>query len=134
MSGRKIFNPSFLTVEILQKNVIFVLLIEIIFVAIVAFLTFQRFHTHHSRSMFGRVIKTKSVKYMPFLLTLATFFNGVVWSVYAFLPVDPYILVPNGLGLLLTLGQLALYITYYKSTPREDENENKSEVELSQIA
>ena len=39
------------------------------------------------------VIKTKSVKYMPFFLSLASFMNGVVWVIYACLKFDPYILV-----------------------------------------
>lgn len=39
------------------------------------------------------VIKTKSVKYMPFFLSLANFMNGVVWVIYACLQFDPYILV-----------------------------------------
>jgi len=39
------------------------------------------------------VIKTKSVKYMPFFLSLANFMNGVVWVIYACLKFDPYILV-----------------------------------------
>ncbi|TQE08694.1 hypothetical protein C1H46_005678 [Malus baccata] len=51
------------------------------------------------------VIKTKSVKYMPFLLSLANFCNRIVWSIYAvFLKLDPYILFPNALGSLSGVG------------------------------
>ena len=39
------------------------------------------------------VIKTKSVKYMPFFLSLANFMNGAIWIVYACLKFDLYILV-----------------------------------------
>lgn len=39
------------------------------------------------------VIKTRSVKYMPFSLSLATFVNSIVWCLYALMPLDPYILV-----------------------------------------
>ncbi|KAK6920727.1 SWEET sugar transporter [Dillenia turbinata] len=135
-----------------RKNLILVLLIELIFMAIVAFITLKFFHTHESRSMIvgilccifnvimyaspltvmSQVIRTRSVKYMPFLLTLANFANALVWSIYALLPVDPYILFPNGSGFLLAVAQLILYATYYKSTPKEDGN--KGEVELSQTA
>ncbi|KAK1549148.1 hypothetical protein Q3G72_005383 [Acer saccharum] len=47
------------------------------------------------------VIKTKRVKYMPFTLSFANFCNGIVWLIYALLKLDPYILVPNGLGSLI---------------------------------
>lgn len=40
-----------------------------------------------------RVIQTKSVKYMPFYLSLANFANGIIWSLYALLKFDPNILV-----------------------------------------
>lgn len=39
------------------------------------------------------VISTKSVEYMPFFLSLASFANGVAWTTYAFLPFDPFIAV-----------------------------------------
>lgn len=40
-----------------------------------------------------RVIRTKSVKYMPFLLSFANFANGIVWTTYALLKWDPFIVV-----------------------------------------
>jgi solute carrier family 50 protein (sugar transporter) len=39
------------------------------------------------------VITTKSVEYMPFFVSLASFANGVAWSAYAFIKFDPFILV-----------------------------------------
>ena len=39
------------------------------------------------------MIKTKSVKYMPFTLSLANFCNGIVWAIYALLKFDPNVLV-----------------------------------------
>ncbi|KAH0856473.1 hypothetical protein HID58_084734 [Brassica napus] len=71
------------------------------------------------------VIKTKSVKYMPFFLSLASFMNGVVWVIYACLKFDPYILIPNGLGSLSGLAQLILYATYYRTTNWNDEDGDK---------
>lgn len=58
------------------------------------------------------VIRTKSVKYMPFLLSFFQFFNGGVWSAYALLVKDYYIGVPNGIGFLLGSAQLLLYAIY----------------------
>lgn len=39
------------------------------------------------------VITTKSVEYMPFFLSLASFGNGACWTTYAFIPFDPFIAV-----------------------------------------
>ncbi|XP_031124131.1 bidirectional sugar transporter SWEET7-like isoform X1 [Ipomoea triloba] len=68
------------------------------------------------------VITTKSVEYMPFSISLCSFVTGVCWTVYAFLPIDPYILAPNGIGALAGLAQLVLYAKYYKSNKSLDEN------------
>ncbi|CAI9102540.1 OLC1v1000824C1 [Oldenlandia corymbosa var. corymbosa] len=65
------------------------------------------------------VITTKSVEYMPFLLSLASFFNAVSWTAYAFIQFDIYIFVPNSAGTLLGLAQLLLYAIFYKSTQRQ---------------
>ncbi|RVX18244.1 Bidirectional sugar transporter SWEET5 [Vitis vinifera] len=78
-----------------------------------------------------QVIRTKSVKYMPFTLSLANFANGIVWSIYALIKFDPYILIPNGLGSLSGAVQLILYATYYKSTPKDEEDKKPPEVQLS---
>lgn len=39
------------------------------------------------------VIRTRSVKYMPFTLSVANFCNGVIWMTYALLKFDLFILV-----------------------------------------
>ncbi|KAL3512569.1 hypothetical protein ACH5RR_025286 [Cinchona calisaya] len=67
-------------------------------------------------TVMSRVIKTKSVEYMPFCLSLANFANGSVWFVYAFLKFDPYVLIPNDLGAVSGVIQLALYAFYYRKT------------------
>jgi solute carrier family 50 (sugar transporter) len=42
------------------------------------------------------VIQTKSVEYMPLFLSLASLFNGIVWTAYAFMiKPDPYMIVCN---------------------------------------
>ena len=45
----------------------------------------------------GRVIRTKSVTYMPFFISLAYFCNGVIWVIYAILKLDVFILVINSI-------------------------------------
>ncbi|WOL14111.1 hypothetical protein Cni_G22891 [Canna indica] len=44
-------------------------------------------------SVMKLMIQTKSVKYMPFTLSLACFLNGVCWTTYSFLPFNINILV-----------------------------------------
>ena len=40
-----------------------------------------------------RVIRTRSVKYMPFFLSLANLMNGIVWLIYALIKIDAYMMV-----------------------------------------
>ncbi|KAG2331552.1 hypothetical protein Bca52824_002732 [Brassica carinata] len=111
---------------------------ETIFVAVLAVLVFTLQHTTKERSMsvgilccvfnvmmyasplsvMKMVIKTKSVEFMPFWLSLAAFLNAGVWTVYALMPFDPFIAIPNGIGCVIGLAQLILYAAYYKSTKR----------------
>ncbi|KAI3761358.1 hypothetical protein L1987_51772 [Smallanthus sonchifolius] len=58
------------------------------------------------------------------------FANSIVWCVYALMPLDPYIFVPNGLGSLSATLQLILYATYYGSTNWDDDDE-QGEVQMS---
>ncbi|KAL0686247.1 hypothetical protein Bca4012_053095 [Brassica carinata] len=86
----------------------------------------------------AQVIKTKSVKYMPFSLSLANFMNGAIWIVYSCLKFDLYILIPNVLGCLSGTIQLILYAVYYKTTNWKDDDEDNensnsnAEIEQSQ--
>lgn len=41
------------------------------------------------------VIKTKSVKYMPFFLSLANLCNGIIWVIYAMLKFDINVVVSD---------------------------------------
>ncbi|KAH9755290.1 Bidirectional sugar transporter SWEET [Citrus sinensis] len=60
------------------------------------------------------VVVTKSVEYMPFLLSFILFINGAVWTVYAVLTKDLFIGIPNGSGFILGAAQLVLYVMYWK--------------------
>ncbi|GJW17246.1 bidirectional sugar transporter SWEET5-like protein [Tanacetum coccineum] len=136
-----------------RKKIIIILIIEAIFTAVVVAITLTFFHTYEQRSMIvglicivfnilmyaspltvmRMVIKTKSVRYMPLTLSLASFANSIVWCVYALLQFDPYILVPNGLGSISAIVQLVLYATYYSST-NWDDDDDRSEVQMSSKA
>ncbi|KAJ4781806.1 Bidirectional sugar transporter SWEET [Rhynchospora pubera] len=85
-------------------------------------------------SVMKMVIQTKSVEYMPLFLSLAAFFNGVCWTAYALIRFDLYIIIPNGLGVMLATAQLLLYAIYYKSTQRQIEaRRNKEEMGLAEV-
>ncbi|WZZ74233.1 hypothetical protein YC2023_085603 [Brassica napus] len=74
----------------------------------------------------SKVIKTKSVRYMPFSLSLANFLNGIIWVIYALIKFDLFILIGNGLGTVSGAVQLILYACYYNTTPKDDEEDNLS--------
>nr|QBP36999.1 SWEET2a-like bidirectional sugar transporter [Nepenthes sp. MF-2019] len=64
------------------------------------------------------VIRTRSVEYMPFYLSLSTFLMSLSFFAFGILKHDAFIYVPNGIGTVLGLAQLALY-TYYSRFPQE---------------
>ncbi|KAF0911786.1 hypothetical protein E2562_012287 [Oryza meyeriana var. granulata] len=119
-----------------------VLAVEALFMAAVALGVLMGEHTHQRRSMivgilcviFGsimysspltimrKVVKTKSVEYMPFLLSVVSFLNGLCWTAYALIRFDLYVTIPNGLGVLFGALQLILYAIYYRTTPKKDKN------------
>ncbi|KAG2301202.1 hypothetical protein Bca52824_029853 [Brassica carinata] len=141
-----------------RKKITIAMVIEVIFMAVVVFCTLYFLHTTKQRSMLvgilciifnvimyaspltamRLVIKKKSVKYMPFFLSLADFMNGAIWIVYACLQFDLYILIPNVLGCLSGTIQLILYAVYYKTTNWNDDDEDQensnsnAEIEISQ--
>ncbi|KAL5080068.1 hypothetical protein RYX36_008489 [Vicia faba] len=65
-------------------------------------------------TVMAKVIKTKSVKYMPFWLSVANFLNGLCWTSYALIhPFDIYVLISNGVGVISGLVQLILYVYFW---------------------
>lgn len=67
------------------------------------------------------VVTTKSVEYMPFLLSFFLFLNGGIWAFYAVLHRDIYLLIPNGTGCMLGVAQLALYAMYMNAKPTKSD-------------
>ncbi|XP_042506505.1 bidirectional sugar transporter SWEET3-like [Macadamia integrifolia] len=61
-----------------------------------------------------RVIKTKSVEYMPFYLSLFSFLASSLWMAYGLLSHDLFLACPNLLGSPLGIFQLILYCIYRK--------------------
>ncbi|KMS97571.1 hypothetical protein BVRB_5g125950 [Beta vulgaris subsp. vulgaris] len=122
-----------------RLKIVLIAIIEIVIVGIMTTLVLNFVHTTKRRSsivgmiaiicnimmyasplsVLKLVITTKSVEYMPLSLSVASFANGIAWTVYALYPFDPYIAAPNGLGTLFAVVQLILYATYYKSTKEQ---------------
>ncbi|KAJ7952176.1 Bidirectional sugar transporter SWEET [Quillaja saponaria] len=122
-----------------RLKMLVVVLIEIVLIALLTLLALTTLHSVNKRStvvgticilfnimmyaspltVMKLVITTKSVEYMPFFLSFASFANGVAWTSYALIRFDPFITIPNGLGTIFGLAQLLLYATFYKSTQRQ---------------
>ncbi|KAJ4700875.1 Bidirectional sugar transporter SWEET [Melia azedarach] len=67
-------------------------------------------------SVMRMVIKTKSVEFMPFFLSLFVFLCGTSWFVFGLIGRDPFVAVPNGFGCGLGTMQLILYFIYHKKS------------------
>lgn len=75
------------------------------------------------------VVTTKSVEYMPFLLSLFMFLNGATWTFYAILVWDIFLLVPNGIGCFLGGVQLVLYAMYRNAKPSKGDQLSENLIE-----
>ncbi|CAN1310286.1 Bidirectional sugar transporter SWEET5 [Linum perenne] len=143
-----------------QRKLILILVLETIFFIGVFMVTMLVFHDPPKRATFvgslciifnilmyaspltvmKLVIKTKSVKYMPFSLSMAGFCNGIVWTIYSLLKQIKLacMQIPNGLGTISSMVQLALYAMYFKTTRWDDDDDvphtaSHKDVEFSDI-
>ncbi|KQK08221.1 bidirectional sugar transporter SWEET2a [Brachypodium distachyon] len=70
-------------------------------------------------SIIKLVIKTKSVEYMPFYLSLAMSLMSASFFAYGVLLHDFFIYIPNGIGTILGVIQLLLYAYFRKGSKEE---------------
>ncbi|KAM7256622.1 hypothetical protein ACFE04_012363 [Oxalis oulophora] len=70
-------------------------------------------------SVMRSVIKTKSVEYMPFFLSLFMFLCATCWFLYGLVGKELFVSIPNGFGCALGVVQLILYFAYrnHKDAP-----------------
>ncbi|XP_027341230.1 bidirectional sugar transporter SWEET2-like isoform X1 [Abrus precatorius] len=68
------------------------------------------------------VVQTKSIEFMPFYLSLSTFLMSTSFFLYGLLNDDAFIYVPNGIGTILGMIQLLLYL-YYENKSGENSRE-----------
>ncbi|KAI4307143.1 hypothetical protein L6164_030360 [Bauhinia variegata] len=78
-----------------------------------------------------KVIKTKSVEFMPLPLCLCSFFASVLWLTYGIIVRDIFIAGPSLVGTPLSILQLVLHCKYWKR--RVVEEPNKGDLEKGNL-
>ncbi|XP_076954748.1 bidirectional sugar transporter SWEET1-like [Bidens hawaiensis] len=74
-------------------------------------------------SVVRTVIRTKSVEFMPFFLSLCIFLCGTSWFIFGLLGNDPFLYVCNGVGCFLGAVQLVVYTMYKDNTGEKEEKQ-----------
>ncbi|XP_026408341.1 bidirectional sugar transporter SWEET3b-like [Papaver somniferum] len=72
-----------------------------------------------------QVIRTKSVEFMPFSLSLFSFLASLLWMAYGLVGHDLFLASPNLVGCPLGLLQLVVYFIYRNKTIQREEGKTK---------
>lgn len=80
-----------------------------------------------------KVIKTKSVEYMPLLLSVFLTLSAVMWFFYGLLLKDINIAAPNVLGFIFGILQIVLYVIYSKKEKVVLKEQKLPEIQKSEV-
>ena len=79
-----------------------------------------------------RVVKTKDYKLMPIFSIIGAFLSSTCWFIYGLFDFEINVLIPNALGLLVSIVQLIVYFKIYckkkKEGPMIEKDINRSEM------
>ncbi|KAG6421310.1 hypothetical protein SASPL_117861 [Salvia splendens] len=121
------FYLVFATKDTRIQTVKLLLSLNVVGFGLVLFLT-QFFATEASRGSIRQVIRTKSVEYMPFLLSFFLTLSAVMWFFYGLLRKDYNIAIPNILGFSFGVIQMVLYLIYKNAKKGRLQEKQLSEV------
>lgn len=80
-------------------------------------------------SIMRKVIRTRSVEYMPFSLSLFLTLCATMWFFYGLFDKDNYIMLPNVLGFLFGVSQMILYLIYKNAKSKVETSSTEQQQE-----
>lgn len=68
-----------------------------------------------------RVLKTGHYELIPIATSIGVLLSSLLWGTYGFYIRDWIVMIPNSLGILFGIFQIAMYIHFYCKSKKEDE-------------